>query len=117
MILRRTVLGKPLWVSLQPLDQGVDIGIFGGDSTHVGAVTLAEPDGTEQTLQRLSHKDAVISRQWALSLSQKLGISVCVRCGIHYDNLSPDGLRVALDDCAFLLDEVQDALSEFSGRL
>ena len=52
MRLERTVLGHPLIAELTALDEGWDVCITGGCRTHVGAVTLAEPDGQKQTLQR-----------------------------------------------------------------
>lgn len=52
MRLERTVLGHPLIAELTALDEGWDVCITGGCRTHVGAVTLAEPDGQIQTLQR-----------------------------------------------------------------
>lgn len=87
MKLEKTVLGYPIWVEIHRLDCGWDIGIYGGCSTHVGAVTLAEPDGTVQTLERSGHKDSFISTRWAAELAAHWSAPVCVRCGIHYDNV------------------------------
>ena len=52
MTLERIVLGFPIRVEIRKLDEGWDVGIFGGCKTHVGAVTLAAPDGTVETLER-----------------------------------------------------------------
>lgn len=41
------LLGEKLWACVEKLDQGWDIGLYGGDSSHVGAVTLADEDGIQ----------------------------------------------------------------------
>ena len=57
-------------VEAEPLDEGWDIRVTGGDRSHVGAVTLTEPDGAEQTIERPGHKDAHVSRPWAVRLAK-----------------------------------------------
>lgn len=99
-----SVLGFPIYADAMKLDDGWDIGVFGGCRTHVGAVTLAEADGTFQTLKRPSHMDGVISEMWAKSLAVKLRASVCVRCGIHYDNATKEDISDIVAGCKKLLD-------------
>lgn len=107
MKLGRTVLGYPIWAEINKLDSGLDIGIYGGCSTHVGAVTLAEPDGTVQTLEWPRHKDSFVSKRWALELAKLLACPVCVRCGIHYDNVSGEQLAVIISTCEQMLEELK----------
>ena len=102
------IFGYPIEVWAQKLDDGWDVGLFGGSHTHVGAVTFAEPDGTEQTMMRLAHKEAQVTRQWALHLARLTGKSVCVRSGIHYDDLSQTRLKRVIAAC----DEMLAGLSE-----
>ncbi|MGN0978678.1 MAG: hypothetical protein ACI4PH_11535 [Faecousia sp.] len=108
---KEMILGQPVQVLAEPLDDGWDIGIFGGCRTHVGAVTLAESDGSEQTMERFGHKDSHISRRWAVRLSQALGVPVCVRCGIHYDNATAEQIRTIVDACDRMLETVGQKLS------
>lgn len=108
---KETVLGQPVQVLAERLDDGWDIGVFGGCRTHVGAVTLAEPDGSEQTMERSGHKDSHISRRWAVRLAPVLGVPVCVRCGIHYDSATADQIRAIVDACDRLLETVAQQLS------
>ncbi len=86
--LKRIVLGHTLQVRVQELDEGWDILVIGGSKTHMGAVTLADPGGTEQTLERKDHRDSQISRPWVLALANAWNAPVCVRCGVHYDGIS-----------------------------
>lgn len=107
MKLERTVLGYPIRAEINKLDSGWDVGIFGGCSTHVGAVSFAEPDGTVQTMERLHHKDSFVSRRWAVELAKLLACPVCVRCGIHYDNATGEQLAVITSTCEQILEELK----------
>ena len=107
-----TLLGHPIAARAQWLDSGLDVSVFGGVRTHVGAVTLAEPEGTEHTLERTGHRDAAVSRPWALSLAASLAVPVCVRCGIHYDHATKDQIAQILAVCNGLLAELTDRLLE-----
>lgn len=106
MILERTVLGFPIRVEIRKLDEGWDVGIFGGCKTHVGAVTLIEPDGTVQSLERTGHKDGLVSSHWAVELATYLNAPVCVHCGIHYDNATAEQVQAIVAACNELLNAV-----------
>lgn len=106
MILERTVLGFPIRAEITKLDEGWDVGIFGGCKTHVGAVTFAETDGTVRSLERQDHKDSFVSSRWAAELAAHFNVPVCVRCGIHYDNATAEQLQVIVLTCDELLNAV-----------
>ncbi len=110
MKLERTVLGFPICAEATKLDEGWDISIFGGCKIHVGAVTLAEPDGIVQTLERPGHKDSFVSARWASELARGLKAPVCVRCGIHYDRASDEQLEKVIASCDEMLRELATAL-------
>lgn len=112
MRLERTVLDYPIYAEIKRLDDGWDVGIFGGCSTHVGAVTLAEPGGALQTMERPHHKDSFVSIRWATKLSEFLQADVCVRCGIHYDNATKEQLAVITAACEELLQDLIRGLDE-----
>lgn len=112
MMLERTVLGFPIRAEVRKLDEGWDVGIFGGCRTHVGAVTLAAPDGTAQTLGRPAHKDDVVSAHWATELAAHFNAPVCVRCGIHYDNATKEQLAEITASCDEMLRELKNTLEQ-----
>ncbi|MGN0998817.1 MAG: hypothetical protein ACI4PO_04625 [Faecousia sp.] len=112
MTLERTVLGFPISAEVTKLDEGWDIGIFGGCRTHVGAVTLASPDGALQTLERPGHKDSFLSTRWAGELAERLNAPVCVRCGIHYDNATKQQLDAITACCDEMLRELMNAIAK-----
>lgn len=106
MRIERTVLGYPIWAEVKRLDDGWDIGIYGGCSTHVGAVTLAEADGSLHTYEREHHKDSFVSRRWATTLVKLLSAPICVRCGIHYDDANKEQLAFITASCDEMLQEL-----------
>lgn len=87
-----TLRGKPFWAELTRLDDGLDIGVYGGDFTHVGAVTIAEKGEFLQTMQRKGHRDAAISELWAEHFHRLTGQPVTVRSGIHFDKFVKEDL-------------------------
>ena len=97
------LFGCPITATAQWLDAGLDVSLFGGERTHVGAVTLAGPEGEEQTMERPGHREAALSRPWALALANALEMPVCVRCGIHYDNATREQIGQILTLCDQLL--------------
>ena len=106
MRLEKQVLGYPIHAEINQLDCGWDIGIYGGCSTHVGAVTLAEADGSWQTYEREHHKDSFVSQHWATELAKLLHSPICVRCGIHYDDVTKEQLAVITASCNEMLQEL-----------
>lgn len=103
MRLRRELLGYSICAEMKALGDGWDVGVFGGCLTHVGAVSLAEPDGTVRTMERPGHRDSVVSERWALALAKHLQASVCVRCGIHYDCATKEQLAQITQVCEEML--------------
>ena len=114
MKVERIVFDYPIWAEAVRLTEGWDVGLFGGSSTHVGAVTLAEPDGTEQTVLRWKHKEEQVTRQWALRLAALTEEPVSVRCGIHYDNATKEQLSVIISACEEMLDEISGMIGSCS---
>lgn len=110
MKLEKQVLGYRIWAEINQLACGWDVGIYGGCSTHVGAVTMAEPDGSFQTMEREHHKDSFVSQIWAKELAKHLQSPVCVRCGIHYDDASKEQLAVIVAACDDMLRDAKEKL-------
>lgn len=101
-------LGLPIRALALHLDEGWDVSVLGGSRSHVGAVTLAEPDGSLQTLLRPDHRDDVISARWAQALARRWHAPVCVRVGIHYDGIG----RAEIDRILLACDALLNTLME-----
>ena len=109
--LTKEILGYPICVTASPAGSDWNITILGGCTPHIGSVSLAEYiDGTVtlRTLQRETHKDKYVSDQFARTLAEQNKCSVCVSCGIHYDNADQKQLQhiiAAAEELLFLLCE------------
>ena len=116
MNVERNILGFPIRAQSTQLDSGLDVSIYGGCATHVGAVTLAEFDGTTQTVERAGHKDSAISELWARELAKTMQMPVCVRCGIHYDHATKEQLAEITAGCNQMLNALTAALEQERNR-
>lgn len=105
LVYSKEIFGYPIRAECKSLDEGWDIAIYGGSRTHVGAVTLAQPGESPATLERPEHRDAFISEQWAVKLAKELKCPVCVRCGIHYDDITKEQVQAIAALCSELLEE------------
>ncbi len=108
-------LGQTIRAEITRLDAGLDVGVYGGQRTHVGAVTLAEADGPCRTLLREGHRDDAVSERFAAALAARFGVPVCVRCGIHYDGIGKAEIAAILAACEELLAQVLESAQDGEG--
>ena len=87
-------------------DNGINITIAGGDKSHIGAVSIADEAGNIDTTTFPNHKEGIIAEAWAKALHEKYNQPVVVSAGIHYDNITKDGIELVVNTCDSLLDEM-----------
>ena len=92
------------------LDDGVWAAVTGGDRSHIGAISWAEPGGAGETKAFPGHKDQFISRPWARQLSDYVNSRTLVTCGIHYDGATPEDIAAILAAAEELLGELLERL-------
>lgn len=63
-----------------------------------------------QTLVFGTHKEGAVTERWARELAAFLGTSCTVACGIHYDGLSPEGLKQVMEALEDLLEALKEKL-------
>ncbi|MDS0525555.1 hypothetical protein NNC19_07690 [Clostridium sp. SHJSY1] len=105
--LKAFVIGEDLCVILS-----------GGDSPHIGTVTLSVPrpslthsefnSSTTSVLNLIGHKDDEVAKYVSHILSSKLNKNVVVTCGIHVDNITIEEINIT----KYLLKELTDVLIE-----
>ncbi len=93
---KSTMVGKDLCVI-----------ISGGDSPHIGSVTLSVPrpslsdsskvSSTTSILNLLGHKDDEAAKYVSHALSSALNKNVVVTCGIHVDNITAEEINVVMN--------------------
>lgn len=92
--------------------------ISGGDSPHIGCVTLSTPrpslsdarviSATTSVLNLLGHKDDEVGRYVSHELSSRLNKNVVVTCGIHIDNITSEEIKITIN----LIKELTEILVE-----
>lgn len=114
MVLQLSFLGSP--ITLHFLRVGDDLSVLctGGGRPHVGGCAMAVPytrgDKSAAAVSSLSapgHQDAVLAAELAGRLCRRLGQTVFVQCGIHYDKLSKPELRALQAAVLELSDQVE----------
>ena len=95
--------GKPITAEITVTDCGVQVGLYGGDKTHIGAVGIAAPDGKITVTQFEGHKEGVLCQQWCETLFEAVNCPVVVSAGIHYDNASKEEILQVVEISNVLL--------------
>ena len=96
MTLTKTLFGKEIGCCVTRLDEGIHVLLVGGDKSHIGAISIAQADGTVETKVFPGHKEQFISEPWAKQLAQTLGEPATVVCGIHYDHATGEQIQEIL---------------------
>jgi hypothetical protein len=92
------------------------VAIYGGEKPHIGAVAVAQvrpsrndaaiPDSTVSILCLLGHKEDEIAKNAAKKLSLALNTTVTVTAGIHWDDISREGIDAVIKNSEILVDRV-----------
>lgn len=96
------------------------VAIWGGEKPHIGAVAAAEsrpstqnPNETSATVSvfcYLMHKEDEIAKAAAKRLSAKFDTKVVVTAGIHWANLSTEGIQKVNSNVDILIAAVQERI-------
>lgn len=106
----RTFRGKNIMVDATVTDGGVQIGLFGGDKTHIGAVGIVNPAGKTTVTQFEEHREGILCQQWCEALAKAGCTPAVVSAGVHYDNASKEEIVQIVRLCNELLKEMLDNL-------
>lgn len=108
--LHRFLYGERITTHVLQFEKDVHISIFGGQRAHIGAVSIVDPEGACRTVQFPGHKDGAISEPWANALAEAGYCPAVVEAGIHYDNLSRQGIAAVLSLTNEMLADVLELL-------
>ena len=106
-ILNKRLTGGEYSLSYCLIKTGAQYSVHvGGGEEHIGSVALAVPrpgpdnagkrSVTVSVLNVTGHKDEAVSRPLAESLCRAAGRPAVAVAGVHYHNLSPEGIRAIL---------------------
>ena len=93
-------------------DEGIHVTVCGGEKSHIGAVSVVDPDGARHDMQFPGHKDGMIAARWADALHAAGYCPVVVCAGIHYDHLSKEGIAAVMNAADQLLVQVLEHLPD-----
>jgi len=101
-------------IDLDSIFMGKDlvVRIFNSNA-HVGAIALGEYDHQEKRasvscITRFGHKDDIIARETAHTLSKAFKINVCVLAGVHLDNITNEEIEQILENVSSLVNQFKD---------
>lgn len=113
-----TIASGRLKINMKAIAVGDDLCVIiaGGDSPHIGCVTLSVPrpslrdenaaSATTSVLNLVGHKDDEAARYVSHTLSSALKKNTVVTCGIHVDNITNDEIKLVFTLLQQLTDTV-----------
>ena len=112
--LKTTIFENEIHAFVLLTDEGIHVSVCGGEKSHIGAVSIIAPDGSRSDTQFPGHKDGVIASKWASALHEAGYCPVVACAGIHYDNLSREGIQTVVSAADQLLSQVLTRLQGLS---
>ncbi len=97
------VLDQEIKAILTYTEAGITAVVAGGHKAHIGAVTVVSPDGSISTTTFPGHKETIVAEHWGKKLYETYHQPIVVTAGIHYDQISKEGIQQVVEACADLL--------------
>lgn len=109
--LTRSLMGADITAQVLVLDEGCHVSLFGGNRTHIGAISVVSPAGLMEATQFPGHRDRVVSDRWAKALAEAGHGPCVVEAGIHYDHLNRQEIDRVVALTGEMLNTTLDVLS------
>jgi len=97
------------------------VAIWGGEKPHIGAVSVAQPrpslkdpnvtSATASVFCFVGHKEDELAKAVSEVLAAALNTQVVVTAGIHWDNISEEGIQKVIRNSKILVDLILDKVS------
>lgn len=110
IVCERQFRGKSITVELTVTNCGMQVGLFGGDKPHIGAVGILDLAGKTTVTQFEEHREGVLCQQWCEALAKAGRIPAVMSAGVHYDNVSKEEIVQIVRLCNELLKDMLDNL-------
>lgn len=112
MIITHRLFGRPIICQVTDLNGDISVLLYGGDKSHIGAVSIAGADTDAVTHSFPGHKEGLITQPWAEKIAAKSGKHVCVQAGIHYNNVTEEMIREIMTLTEAMLEEVLEHIEK-----
>lgn len=99
-IIEAEVLGRPIEVSAGWRGRDLLVTVTGGDAAHIGSVSVCRMQNGGAVMEKIvlpTHRDDVVGDSFAEALARKLGTTVCVVSGIHFDGASKQDIAAIVN--------------------
>lgn len=103
-----------LEANVRTIGEDLLVAISGGEKPHIGAVAMAQPrpslkdpavtSATASVFCYMGHKEDDLAKHAAERLAASFNTRVVVTAGIHWDDLSEEGIRKVIESSRNLLD-------------
>jgi len=113
-----------LEASITFIGQDLLVAIWGGEKPHIGSVAVAQPrpslkdpnvtSATASVFCFVGHKEDELAKAASEILAAALNTQVVVTAGIHWDNLSYQGIQKVVRNSEILIDLILDKLASCS---
>jgi hypothetical protein len=110
-----------LCAAVRRVGEDILIAIWGGEKPHIGAVAMAQPRPSLKDPKRTSastsvhcfvgHKEDALAGAAATAIAARMNARTVVSAGIHWDNLTEDGIRAVQANSRLLVERILDRLS------
>jgi len=105
------------------IGQDLLVAIWGGEKPHIGAVSVAQPrpslkdpeitSTTASVICLPGHKEDELAKAVSEILAAALNTPVVVTAGIHWDNISKDGIQKVIENSKILVDLILERIASF----
>lgn len=119
---RESFAGAEIVLSAARMGNDLAVAVSGGEKPHIGAVAVAQPrsslsdpsrtSATTSVIALIGHKEDVLARDLASHIAAATDRVVSLSCGIHYDELSADGIAGIAAVVGRLGDRLLQALAQ-----
>lgn len=109
-----------LEASVRLIGQDLLVSIWGGEKPHIGAVSVAQPrpslkdpevmSATASVICLPGHKEDELAKAASEILAAALNSSVVVTAGIHWDNMSEEGIQKVIGNSRILVDLILEKI-------
>ena len=97
------------------------VAIWGGEKPHIGAVSMAQPrpslkdpnvtSATASVFCFVGHKEDELAKAASEILAAALNTQVVVTAGIHWDNITKEGIQKVIDNSVILIDLILEKIA------
>jgi hypothetical protein len=109
---------------VKKIGQDLLVAIWGGEKPHIGAVAVAQPrpslkdpevmSATASVICMPGHKENELAKAASEILAAALNTKVVVTAGIHWENLSEEGIQKIIWNSKILVDLILERIASSS---